>query len=252
MDIPKNYDPKVIENKWFDFWMSNDYFHSIVDYEKTPYTTVLPPPNSCNSLHIGHAINATFQDILIRYKRLQGFNTLWIPGTDHGGISTEFMFRKYLLSTGQTEPMDRDQFRTAIMSWILGKREIIVNQLKKLGLSLDWSKEQFTLSDKLSKNVNTVFKNLYEKDMIYRGSYIVNQCVSCQTALSNDEVEHVESKGSLYYITYKLSDQDQSIVIATTRPETMLGDVAVACNPDDTRYSHLVGEYVIVPIVNRK
>jgi valyl-tRNA synthetase len=233
--------------------MENEYFRSVPDPRKVPYTIILPPPNSNNSAHCGHALNFTFQDILIRYKRLQGYNTCWINGTDHGGISSVQLFNKYLITQNRNKyELTPEQYHREILDWIHGKRDIIISQMKKLGLSCDWSREQFTMSPKSSFYVNSVFKELYEKGLIYRGSYMINQCVRCCTALSNDEVEHIDHNSKLYYIRYKLSDQDGYIIVATTRPETLLGDTAIACNPSDDRYLHLIGKYAIVPLTNRK
>ena len=261
MNIPPiHYDPKTFENKWYQFWMEHGYFNSSIN-EKTPYTILQPPPNATSHLHLGHAINNTFQDILIRYKKFQGYNTLWIPGIDHGGIATQQMVSNSLMkNSGLTkEILGRDNFHILISKWTDEKTEIIRNQIKKLGCACNWQKEQFTLSDKLSAWVNYVFKQLYDKDMIYQGRYIINYCTKCDTALSNDEVDHIEKDGYLYYIKYKLEDsllvnikdQIEYIVVATTRPETLLGDISIACNPNDDRYKDLIGKKVLVPFVNR-
>lgn len=252
MELAKNYDPKLIEDKWYKFWLDNNYFRSIPDPKRMPYTIIQPPPNSNNMIHIGHAINNIFQDILIRFKRLQGYNCCWIPGLDHGGISSVQMYNKYLKSIGKDKSdMTRQEYNENILKWIHSKRDIIVSQMKKIGLSCDWDREQFTMSKKSSSYVNNVFKELYEKGFIYQGSYMINQCVSCCTALSNDEVDYKDNDGKLYYIKYKLTDNEDTITVATTRPETLLGDTAIACNPTDDRYKELIGKYVNVPLTNR-
>ena len=252
-DIPTNYDPKTFEDKWYKFWQDNGFFNSLIDPQKEPYTILLPPPNCSGVLHLGHAINSTFQDILIRYKKLQGFNTLLIPGTDHGGISTQQMVCNSLMTNrGITkEQIGRTNFDLLIWKWKEEKAKIITDQIKKLGIAADWTKEQFTLSPKLSNWVNFVFKQLYDQDMIYRGAYIINYCTSCGTALANDEVDHIDQKGKLYYIKYFLEDSSDYITVATTRPETILGDVAIAHNPDDNRYTHLINKKVLVPFTGR-
>ncbi|AYV77120.1 MAG: valine--tRNA ligase [Barrevirus sp.] len=252
-NIPVNYDPKEIEDKWYKFWLDNELFTSTIDSKKTAYTILLPPPNVSGSLHLGHAINNTFIDILIRFKKLQGFNTLLIPGLDHGGLGTEQMVSKSLMAEkGLTkEELGLNNFLTLVWQWKEEKSKIINSQIKKLGLSCDWSKEQFTLSPKLSKIVNTVFKELYDKDMIYRGKYIINYCVKCGTALANDEVEHIDNHSKLYYIKYIIEGSTDHILVSTTRPETLLGDVAIAFNPEDSKYKSLLGKNVIVPFVGR-
>jgi valyl-tRNA synthetase len=253
MDIPKNYNSKQIENKWYNFWLENHYFESKADSDKQAYCILMPPPNVTNNLHLGHAINNTFQDILIRFKKLQGFNALWIPGTDHGGIATQQMLCKKLARDGLTkEIIRRKNFYSIMMQWKEEKRKIITDQLKKIGCACDWSREQFTMSNKLSNWVNIAFKQLFDKGLIYKDSYITNQCISCQTALSNDEVEYAEKNSKLYNIRYYLEGSKKYIIVATTRPETLLGDTAVACNPSDERYKDLIGQSVIIPFVNRK
>ncbi len=253
-DIPVNYDPKTIEDKWYEFWMNHRLFETDPKSKNKPYTILQPPPNVTSALHIGHAIDNTFQDILIRAKKLQGFNTLWVSGTDHGGIATEQMVKKSLFATrGLTkEQIGRGNFNMLIWKWKDEKAKIITDQIKKLGCACDWSREQFTLSPKLSNWVNFVFKQLYDQNLIYRGLYPINYCTSCGTALANDEVEHEHNTGKLYHINYNFEDDSNNyITVATTRPETLLGDVAIACNPNDDRYKHLVGRKVIVPFVNR-
>jgi valyl-tRNA synthetase len=250
--MEKNYDAKSFEDKWYSFWMKNGYFNSTVDTKKIPYTILQPPANVTSSLHLGHAINNTFQDILIRYKKLQGFNTLFLPGLDHGGLATEQMARKSLINKGiRKEELSGEDFLSEIWKYKNEKSSIITNQIKKLGCACDWKKEQFTLSTKLSNWVNYTFKQLYDQNMIYKSLYIINYCTECDTALSNDEVDYIDNKGKLYYIRYYLENSEDYIIVATTRPETLLGDTAIAYNPSDKRYEHLLGKNAIVPICNR-
>ena len=259
--MDENY--KIDEKKWYKFWMDHGCFSSKIDHTKTPYCIVIPPPNCTGNLHIGHALNNMYQDILIRTKKLQGFNTLWIPGTDHGGIATQNVVERELLKRdgGKTkEEIGRTEFLKKVWDWKETKSGNIIEQLKALGCACDWEREQFTMSKKLSKNVNKTFSFLHDKGLIYRGNYIVNWCPRCETAISDDEVEHSENEGILYYVQYFVSPEKdlpnllerKTIIIATTRPETILGDSAVAYNPTDERFTHLRGKKVIVPIVNRE
>ena len=257
-EMPKNYDPHTIEEKWFKFWIDNKLFESHTNHnDREPYTILMPPPNCTGALHLGHAINDTFQDILIRYKKLQGYDVKWVVGTDHGGLGTEQMVKKALAKEGLTkELIGREKYNDYIWKWKEEKCSTITSQIKRLGCACSWENEQFTLSPKLSSWVNKVFKTLYEKGLIYRSNYLTNYCCSCGTALSNVEIDHVEKSGKIYHIKYFLSDsvnnQSDYIVVATTRPETLFGDVAIAVNPSDERYTHLIGKYVAVPLVNRQ
>jgi len=252
-ELPGLYNFKDVEDKWYKFWIEKGYFHSKVDYNKKPFTIVLPPPNITGSLHLGHALNATIQDILIRWKRLQGYNALWIPGTDHAGIATQAVVERELLKEGKTRwDLGRDEFLKRVWDWREKYGQTIVEQLKKLGVSCDWNRLRFTMDEVYSKAVITAFVRLYKKGYIYRGERIINWCPRCRTALSDLEVRYVEENSYLWYIRYPLADEDGEIIIATARPETMLGDTAVAVNPNDERYKHLIGKYVILPLMERK
>lgn len=251
MDLPDRIDQQYLQ-KWYPFWEKKGYFHSEPDYRE-PFTIVIPPPNVTGNLHMGHALNNTFQDVLARYKRMQGRNVLWVPGTDHGGIATQNVVERMLAKEGKTkEDVGRDRFLEIVQEWKESKRETIIRQLKALGCSCDWEREEFTMSDKLSTWVKKAFVTLFHKGLIYRGNYIINWCPRCQTALSDDEVDHLDQKGGLYYIKYKLVTDDRYLIVATTRPETILGDTAVAFNPDDDRYSELDGKFVRIPIIDRE
>src|SRR3972149_462280 len=234
-NIPKNYNPKEIEDKWYQFWLEHDCFKSVPDQNKEPFTILIPPPNANNPLHIGHALNNTLQDIVARYKRLQDFNVLWIPGTDHGGISTQFVVEKELLKEGLTKHvLGREEFIKKVWEWKEEKSKIIIDQLKKLGCSCDWSREQFTMNENLSKWTKKAFVELYNKGLIYKDKYIINWCCHCETALSDDEVEHIDNKnGKLYYIRYQCNDHincNNKLTIATTRPETIFADEWIGLN----------------------
>ncbi len=251
--IEKNYDPKGFEKKWYDFWLENDYFKASPESDKPPYCIVIPPPNVTGSLHLGHALDLTLQDILIRWKRMSGFNTLWLPGTDHAGIATQNVVEKELKKQGMDRhKLGREKFIKKVWEWKDQYGGRIIHQLKSLGASCDWSRERFTLDEGLSKAVKEVFIRLYKEDLIYRGDYIINWCPRCQTALSDLEVEHEEKKGKLYYIQYDFVEGDGNIVVATTRPETLLGDTAVAVNPKDKRFKNLVGKILKLPLLGRE
>ena len=253
VDIPKTYDPKPIEGKWYKFWLDRKYFHAEEKSDGQPFCIVIPPPNVTGSLHIGHALDNTLQDILIRWRRMQGYNTLWLPGTDHAGIITQHVMEKMLAEEGLSrQQIGREKFLERMWRWKEKSRGTIIGQLMKLGCSCDWDRERFTLDEGLSRAVRTAFKRLYEEGLIYRGSYIVNWCPRCETALSDLEVEYVEEEGKLYYVRYPIADGNGEVVIATTRPETMLGDTGVAVNPEDERYKHLIGKKAILPIVGRE
>lgn len=252
-ELNKTYAPKEFEEKIYDYWMENDFFRAEVDENKKPYTIVMPPPNVTGNLHMGHALNNTIQDILIRTKRMQGYSALWIPGTDHASISTESKVVEKLKNKGiSKEDIGREKFLDAAWDWTHEYGGNIVNQLKKLGISCDWSRQSFTLDEKLSKAVEEVFIELYEKSLIYRGNRIINYCPSCETSISDAEVEHIEQDGFIWHFKYPFADRDGGIEIATTRPETIPGDLAIAVNPEDERYKDLIGKYVLVPIMNNK
>lgn len=250
----KEYNPKLIEDKWYNFWLKEGFFNAEINYNKKPYTIVIPPPNVTGVLHMGHGLNNTIQDILIRFKRMEGYEACWIPGTDHAGIATQNVVEKEILQKeGKTrDEIGREEFIKRVWDWKEKNGRIIIEQLKKIGASCDWRRERFTMDEGLSNAVKEVFVRLYEKGLIYRGEYIINWCPRCTTALADDEVEYKELNSKLYYIKYPLKEQpDKFIIVATTRPETMLGDTAVAVNPDDERYKSLIGKYVILPIANR-
>ncbi len=253
MDMEKVYNPKNIEDKWYRFWEKNGYFHSEVDPSKKPFTIVIPPPNVTGVLHMGHGLNNTIQDILIRWKRMQGYNALWVPGTDHAGIATQNVVERQLAKEGKTRhDVGREEFIKLVWKWKERYGSTIINQLKKLGASCDWERERFTMDEGLSRAVKEVFVRLFNEGLIYRGKYIINWCPRCQTALADEEVEHEPEKGYLYYIKYPFKDENGALIVATTRPETMLGDTAVAVNPDDERYREYIGRKVILPLVERE
>jgi len=253
MDIAKQYSPKNTEDKWSDFWMNNKFHHASHEKGGKSYSIVIPPPNVTAALHMGHALNNTLQDILIRWKRMQGFNTLWMPGTDHAGIATQNVVEKKLAQENLTrDDLGREKFIERVWEWRKEYGGKIITQLKKLGCSCDWERERFTMDDGLSKAVHETFIRLYEKGLIYQGDYIINWCPRCHTALSDEEAEHRDLNGHLYYIDYDIEGSDEKITVATTRPETMLGDTAVALNPKDKRLKMLDGKTVILPVLNRK
>ena len=254
-NLSKTYDPKGIEGRLYDKWQQKKYFHAEVDRSRKPFTIVMPPPNITGQLHMGHALDNTMQDILIRYKRMQGFNALWQPGTDHASIATEVKIIEALKKEGiEKEDLGREKFLERAWEW---KREYggrIVSQLKKLGSSADWDRERFTMDEGCSKAVEEVFVNLYNKGYIYKGNRIVNWCPVCGTSISDAEVEHVEQAGHFWHIKYPVvgGAPGEGVVVATTRPETMLGDEALAVNPEDDRYRHLVGKKVMLPLVGKE
>lgn len=246
------YSFKEVEDKWYKYWLENDYFHAVVDKEKKPFCIVLPPPNITGSLHLGHALNATIQDILIRWKRMQGFNALWIPGTDHAGIATQMVVERELLKEGKNRwDLGRERFLERVWEWKEKYGNTIVEQLKRLGVSCDWKRFRFTMDDVYSKAVVKAFVELYKKGFIYKGERIINWCPRCRTAISDLEVKYVEESSYLWYIRYPLYNEDGFITIATARPETMLGDTAIAVNPDDERYKSYIGRKAILPLVGR-
>ncbi|MBQ3119074.1 MAG: valine--tRNA ligase [Clostridia bacterium] len=252
--INKTYNPKEVEDRLYNRWVENGYFTPKADSAKEPFTIVIPPPNVTGQLHMGHALDETLQDILIRYKRMAGFNALWVPGTDHAGIATQVKVEEVLRKEEGLSRYDlgREKFVERVWDWkkLYGSR--IINQLKKLGSSCDWTRERFTMDETLSKAVREVFVSLYEKELIYQGNRIINWCPKCITALSDAEVEYAEQAGSFWHIKYPIKDSDGYVEIATTRPETMLGDTAVAVHPDDERYKDLVGKMLILPLVGRE
>ena len=250
--MDKHYDPKAIEAKWYSIWMERGLFHGDADQGGEPYCVMIPPPNVTGILHMGHALNNTIQDIMARWRRMQGRNVVWMPGTDHAGIATQNVVERALKKEGKTrEDLGREAFIERIWQWREEYGSTIVNQLKCLGASCDWERERFTMDEGLSASVSEVFCRLYDKGLIYRGNYIVNWCPRCQTALSDEESEHQETQGKLYYIKYPVAGTDQFVTVATTRPETMLGDVAVAVHPEDARYADLPEKGVILPILDR-
>ncbi len=251
MAIPSKYDANKVEDKWYAYWMKHNYFHSEPD-EREPYTIVIPPPNVTGVLHMGHMLNNTIQDVLIRRARLLGKNACWVPGTDHASIATEAKVVDKLKKEGiDKADISRQEFVDHAWEWTHKHGGIILEQLKKLGASCDWERTKFTLDDDLSESVIDVFIDLYKKGLIYRGYRMVNWDPEAQTTLSDEEVEHIERTDKLYYVNYKVDDEDSFVTIATTRPETILGDTAVCVNPNDERFHHLKGKNVIVPICNR-
>ena len=248
----KVYDPKRVEEKWYKFWLEQGYFRADLDSPKEPFSIVIPPPNITGSLHMGHALNNTLQDILVRFQRMKGRNCLWMPGTDHAGIATQNVVERELANEGlDRHQVGREEFIKRVWKWKEKYGGVIINQLKKLGSSCDWSRERFTMDEGLSRAVREVFVRLYEEGLLYRGDYIINWCPRCHTALSDLEVDHHEIPAHLYHLRYPL-EGGEHVEVVTTRPETMMGDTAVAVNPKDKRYKDLVGTYVILPVVKRR
>lgn len=253
-EMQKVFNPKEIEAKWYKFWEENGLFNAEINSEKKPYTIVIPPPNVTGILHMGHVLNNALQDIMIRYKKLQGFETLWLPGTDHAGIATQNVVERELAKENKTrDDIGREKLVELIWKWKDEKGGKIIQQLKKLGSSCDWRRERFTMDEGLSNAVQEVFIRLYENDLIYKGKYIINWCPRCETALSDDEVDYEDLNSHLWHIKYPIKGKsDEFVIVATTRPETMLGDTAVAVNPKDKRFKHLIGEKIIIPLVERE
>ena len=253
-ELPKTYDPKSVEDKLYSFWNDSGFFHAEVNPDKKPYTIVIPPPNVTGQLHMGHAFDETLQDILIRTKRMQGYEALWMPGTDHAGIATQIKVEENLRKEeGLTRyDLGREKFLERVWDWKNKYGDRIISQLKKLGSSCDWERERFTMDEGCSKAVREVFVNLYNKGLIYKGHRIINWCPHCATALSDAEVEYETQPGKLWHIRYPLADGSGELVVATTRPETFMGDTGVAVNPNDERYKHLIGKTCILPIMNRE
>ena len=253
IEMDKYFEPAEAETKWYRFWEENGYFHTERDAGKTPYTIMIPPPNITGKLHIGHALNMTLQDVTILMKRMQGYSALWVPGTDHASIATEAKIVDMLKKEGLTkDALGREGFLKRAWEWRDEYGGTIIKQLKKLGSSCDWKRERFTLDEGLSQAVRKVFIDMYNEGLIYRGERLVNWCPCCHTSISDAEVEYEEEQGSLWYIRYDSPDKSYSVEVATTRPETMLGDTAVAVNPKDERFAHMIGKTVVVPIVNRE
>ena len=253
-ELPKVYEPKQVESRIYEMWQQGGYFHAEKDVSKKPFTIVMPPPNVTGQLHMGHAMDATLQDTLIRFKRMQGYNALWIPGVDHAGIATQIKVEEELrVKEGLTRyDLGREKFLERVWQWKNQYGNRIVEQQKKLGASCDWDRAAFTMDETCSRAVREVFVSLYEKGLIYKGSRIINWCPNCVTALSDAEVEYVDKPGHLWHIRYPLADGTGEVVVATTRPETMLGDTGVCVNPNDERYQHIIGKKVILPLVNKE
>lgn len=253
MEIPKSYEPKECEERIYSQWESSGVFKGDPRSEKKPFTIVIPPPNVTGVLHVGHAMFVTLQDILIRWRRMQGYDALWLPGTDHAGIATQMVVSKELEKQGiLRRDIGREKFLEYVWKWKKEKGDTILLQLRKLGASCDWSRTKFTLDEDLSRAVKYAFCSLYKEGLIYKGEYLINWCVSCGTAISDLEVDYVETSGNLYYIRYLGEEGSEGVVVATTRPETLLGDTAVAVNPEDERFKQLIGSNVILPILGRK
>ncbi len=252
-ELAKIYDPGEVEDRIYKFWLDGGFFHAEVDANKEPYTIVIPPPNITGQLHMGHALDETLQDILIRHKRMQGYSALWLPGTDHASIATEAKIVEAMKKEGLTkEDLGREKFLERAWEWKEQYGGRIISQLKKLGASCDWERERFTLDEGCSTAVREVFVRLYQKDLIYRGERIINWCPHCLTSISDAEVVYSESDGNFWHLRYPVKDSDEYLNLATTRPETLLGDTAVAVHPDDERYKHLIGKSVILPLVGRE
>ncbi len=253
-ELPKIYEPQQVESEIYKMWEEGGYFHAERDDSKKPFTIVMPPPNVTGQLHMGHAMDATLQDTLIRFKRMQGYNALWIPGVDHAGIATQIKVEEELRTKEGLSRYDlgREKFLERVWDWKQKYGNRIVEQQKKLGSSCDWDRARFTMDEGCSKAVREVFVSLYDKGLIYKGSRIINWCPNCVTALSDAEVEYVDKPGHLWHIRYPLADGSGDVVVATTRPETMLGDTGVCVNPNDERYQHIVGKTVILPLVNKE
>ena len=253
-ELPKVYEPQEVESRIYETWEKNGCFKGRRDPKRKPFTIVMPPPNVTGQLHMGHAMDSTLQDILIRFKRMQGYAALWVPGTDHAGIATQIKVEEELrVKEGLTRyDLGRDKFLERVWDWKRQYGNRIVEQQKKLGASCDWDRARFTMDEGCSKAVRETFCELYEKGLIYKGSRIINWCPHCVTALSDAEVEYQDKPGHLWYIRYPLTDGSGDLVVATTRPETMMGDTGVAVNPEDERFKHLVGKTCILPIMNRE
>ncbi|MDR3587795.1 MAG: valine--tRNA ligase [Desulfosporosinus sp.] len=253
VEMAKAYDPSLVEGKWYQYWEEKGFFHAEVNKEKEAFSIVMPPPNVTGALHLGHAMDSTIQDILTRFKRMQGYNTLWLPGTDHAGIATQAKVEEQLVKEGTSRhELGREKFIERVWEWKRQYGGRITQQLRRLGASCDWQRERFTMDEGCSQAVREAFVDLYHKGLIYRGNYIINWCPKCHTTISDIEVEHVDSEGHLYHLRYPVKDSDEALIVATTRPETMLGDTAVAVHPDDERYRHLIGKTLLLPLTDRE
>ncbi|HKL25302.1 MAG TPA: valine--tRNA ligase, partial [Desulfuromonadales bacterium] len=251
--LTKVYEPQSVERRWYRTWEKENYFHADQNSSRPHYSIVIPPPNVTGVLHMGHALNNTLQDILVRWKRMSGCEALWMPGTDHAGIATQNVVEKQLDQQGQDRhAIGRAAFVDRVWEWREQSGGKIIEQLKRLGASCDWERERFTMDEGLSRAVREVFVRLYEDGLIYRANRLINWCPRCHTALSDLEVEHDEKRGHIWHLRYPVAGSDRSLVVATTRPETMLGDTAVAVHPDDERYQGVIGRKVILPLVNRE
>ncbi len=252
-ELAKNFDPSVSEKKIYQFWLDNNFFHAEIDSQKKPYTIMMPPPNVTGVLHMGHALDCTIPDIIIRFKRMQGFNTMWLPGTDHASISTELKVVNKLKSEGiDKEKIGREKFLKYAFDWKNKYGGTIVEQIKRIGCSCDWERLSFTMDEKVSKAVTRVFVNLYKKGLIYKGKKIINWCSKCRTTISDAEVDYEDKQSFLWHLKYPIKNSNTFLEFATTRPETLLGDTAIAVNPNDERYKNLVGQFVTVPFVERE
>ncbi|WP_340147729.1 class I tRNA ligase family protein [Desulfosarcina cetonica] len=251
--LDKSYSPEDVEKRWYTYWEQEKLFAADETTAKTPYSIVIPPPNVTGVLHMGHALNNTMQDIMCRYRRLKGDSVLWMPGTDHAGIATQNVVEKKLAAEGSDRhQLGREKFIEAVWEWRKQYGSAIINQLKRLGASCDWDRERFTMDEGLSRAVRKVFVQLYDEGLIYQGDYIINWCCRCHTALSDLEVEHEDLDGNFYHIRYPFADGSGALTVATTRPETMLGDTAVALHPDDERYANLSAQTVTLPLMDRE
>ncbi len=251
-DIPKAYEPGQVEQKWYSFWMEQGHFIPKIDHRRKPFVIIMPPPNVTGELHLGHALTATLEDIMVRWHRMRGEPTLWLPGVDHAGIATQVVVEQKLAEEGlDRHKLGREKFIERVWEWVKKARHSITYQHQRLGASCDWTRERFTLDDGPCRAVRTAFVRLYNKGLIYRGERIINWCPRCQTALSDLEVQHKDVTGNLYYLRYPLADGDGYVTVATTRPETYLGDTAVAVNPEDKRFKGLVGKKAVLPVIGR-
>ncbi|HEB49161.1 MAG TPA: valine--tRNA ligase, partial [Desulfobulbus sp.] len=251
-DLPKGYEFKEVEGRWYRRWLEHKTFAATMEEGRESFSIVIPPPNVTGVLHIGHALNNTLQDILVRYHRMKGDNTLWVPGTDHAGIATQNVVERQLATENLSRhDLGREKFIERVWQWREDKGGTIINQLKRMGASCDWDRERFTMDEGLSRAVREVFVRLYNDGLIYKGDYIVNWCPRCHTALADDEVEHDPTDGKLYHIRYPYADGSGYVVVATTRPETMLGDTAVAVHPEDERYLGLKDIGITLPLTGR-
>jgi valyl-tRNA synthetase len=251
-EMPRAYNPADVEQKWYKFWMEHGYFKAAVDRSKQPFTIIMPPPNITGDLHMGHALTDTMEDIMTRWHRMKGDSALWLPGLDHASIAAQVVVERQLAKDGLTrQQVGREKFLERMQVWAKSCRGTITMQHQRLGASCDWNRERFTMDDGPSLAVRHAFVRLYHKGLIYRGERIINWCPRCTTALSDLEVDHVDIEGQLYYIRYHLVDSADYITVATTRPETLLGDTGVAVNPDDARFKNLIGKKAIIPYVSR-